>query len=497
MTFKIEPWQHQLEAIERARYRRDYALFFEQGTGKTATAIHILRGKFAHAERVLRTIIVTLPLPIPQWREEWLAHSKIDPKLVVPLYGSGKKRIQTFLKHAYDEDGGEKPCVFITNYESLLMKDLFKAFQEWAPEALVFDESHKCKSPSSARAKQAFLLANPIQGEKPYTQILTGTPILNKPMDLFQQFKILDGGLSFGHNFFAFRAKYFRDRNAGMPKHKYFPKWEIMTAEKDGFDAEKAISHIMANKSMRVLKEECLDLPPEVSQIVKVGMSREQQRVYDELKKDLVTYYDSKSCQVSLAITKALRLMQIASGYIPLENMDGEQVLKSLGGTPKEEALSELVEEICVEQGKKVLVWAVFRQNYEVIRKVFEHHNLKFVEVHGDISASKKRDNVESFKNDPEVVGFIGHPGSGGVGLNLTVAPYSIFYSRNFSLEHYLQARARNHRGGSREAGHTKITHYDLVCENTIEEVALKSLANKEDIGEKLLSEIVNNLRKG
>src|SRR6202041_1640309 len=104
---------------------------------------------------------------------------------------------------------------------------------------------------------------------------------------------------------------------------------------------------------------------------------------------------------------------------------------------------------------------------------------IEFVEVHGGISAAQKQKNIEAFQTDPNVQIYLGHPGSGGIGVNLTISDTSIFYSRTFSLEHYLQARARNHRGGSKEAGHEKITHYDLVCEDTIDELAVQKLANK------------------
>lgn len=495
MKFKKAPWAHQLEALKRAAFEHNYALFFEMGTGKTATAINILRSKFNDKGRVLRTIIFTLPLPIPQWKQEWLDNSTIDPKQVIPLYGSGKKRLKTF------EQSKDKPVIFITNYETLLMKEMLAAFVAWEPEAVVLDESHKCKSHSTARSRFAFELANPFdrikkqRRPKPHTILLTGSPVLNSPMDLFQQFKIMDGGETFGSNFFAFRAKYFRDRNAAMPKEKYFPNWEPMSVKLDGIDGLGLIQASIQTKSMRVLKADCLDLPPELSVTIKVGMTAEQTRLYNEMKRELVTYYQSKACVASLAITKALRLMQITSGYLATETPGQEENKKlfTLPGTPKEAALKELLSEI-TEAGGKVLVWSVFKQNYETIRRVCGELEIEYVEVHGEISESNKRLNVSRFQRDASCRVLVGHPGSGGVGLNLAMAGYSIFYSRNFSLEHYLQARARNHRGGSREAGHEKITHYDLVCEGTIDELAVKKLANKQDLSDKLLSEIVQDL---
>lgn len=504
MTFKVQPWGHQLTAIMRSIQLLWFALFFEMGAGKTMTVINMLRAKFNELGAIGRTIIFCPPLVIPNWRKEWLDNSNIDQKLIIPLYGQGKKRHELFMKHAYDANGKPQAAIFITNYESLLMPDLFKAFLIWKVQALVFDESHKLKSPTAKRSKLAHQLANPLGSTKPWTYILTGSPVLSSPMDIFQQFLIMDGGHTFGKNYFAFRARYFRDRNANMPKDRYFPKWEIMTMEKDGIDAEKSIAEKIQSCSMRVLKSECLDLPPEVSVVIKCAMTPTQSRLYKELKKDFVTFFNSKACTATLAIVKAMRLMQITAGFVATENpldQENAQLLQPLPDTPKDDAFKELLTDI-IENGSSVLVWTVHRYTYEHLERLCEEVRkstgvaFEWVFVNGDVSPAKKRENVETFRNSPACRVFIGHPGSGGIGINLTKAAFSIFYSRTFSLEHYLQARARNHRGGAKEEGHAKITHYDLVCENTIDELALVKLSNKQDMSDSLLADIVHEIQE-
>ncbi len=495
MNWKIEPWAHQKEAIERAREVKHFALFFEPGTGKTGTTINILREKFNGARRLLRTLIFCPPLVVPNWRDEWKKHSDIDLKNVILLQGTGSKRLKTFLANS---SSGK---VFITNYESLLMRDLFEAFQTWKPEALVYDESHRLKSPQSKRSKLADTLSNPIleggglDPNRPLCYLLSGSPVLNSPMDLFQQFLVLDGGKAFGRNYFAFCARYFRDCNSGMPKDRYFPRWEPMTLLRDGVDALSEINAIVAQNGMRVEKKDCLDLPPEVSVTLKVGMTPTQTRLYLEMKKDFVTYLGDQACVATLAIVKALRLLQITAGFLGVEGQESDPTVVSLEATPKEEALEELLEELAPHS--KVIVWAVWKENYGTIKRVCERLGLGFVEVHGGVSQGGKENAVKAFTLDQSIRVFIGHPGSGGIGINLTCAPYSIFYSRTFSLEHFLQARARNHRGGSREAGHEKITHYDLVCEGTIDELVTEKLANKIDLSERLLKDLAREMASG
>ncbi len=387
--------------------------------------------------------------------------------------------------------------VFVTNYEALLMPDLYKSIVQWRPEAIVFDEAHKLKSGSSKQSKLAEELANPWDKSskpfrrlpKPLVYLLTGTPVLNSPMDLFHQWLVMDGGRAFGENFFAFRARYFRDRNAGMPKDRYFPNWQLMTVAKEGFDAMAAIQERMAGFASHVRKEDCLDLPPEVHTTISVPMAPEQKRIYEEMRKDLIAYVGDKACVAFMALTKAQRLQQIASGYAKLA--DGE--VFDLGETPKMAALKELLETLTPTG--KVIIWAVFHQNYAQIRKVCEELGLKYVECHGQVGDKVRDENVVRFNTDPSVQVFIGHPGSGGIGINLTVAPYAIFFSRTFSLGEYEQARARNYRGGSEM--HERVMFYHLVCEGTIDEVVASRLASKVDLSNKILSDLIPLLATG
>lgn len=466
MEYLIPPWKHQFQAIERAKDLPHFALFMDMGVGKSGTTINILRHKFLYHKRILRTLILCPPIVLENWRSEFKKHSKIDSKKIVLLQGSGQKRLKTFLEHK------DEQVIFVANYESLLMGKLYEAFLQWAPEVLVFDESHKCKNHQAKRTK----LATRLSDLAAYKYILSGTPILNSPMDIFSQFRILDGGASFEKNFFHFRAKYFYDKNAGFrQKQSYFPDWQI----RPNF-LEEINSKIFA-KGMRVTKEECLDLPPLVRQEIAVEMSSDQAKLYESMKKDFVAYIGDVACVATMALTKALRLMQITSGYVKLE--DGREAHLP---TPKAAALKELLEELTPNH--KVLVWAVFRENYAQIREICTELNVGFVEVHGDISPSQKFRNVDSFNTDAHIRVFIGHPGSGGIGINLVSASYSIFYSRTFSLEQDLQAEARNHRGGSEI--HEKVTRIDLVCKGTIDELVVKKLASKEEISEKVLREI-------
>ncbi len=483
-------WAHQLACIERAKDRNHYALMLDMGTGKSRTLIEILKYKMNREKKILKTLIVSPIITLSNWRNEWLKYSKIDPKHVIILEGSAQKREKTFCDNAYRK-GEAQGKVFILGYECLTMTELFMELKGWEPDVIVFDESQRLKSPETKRSKLAYKLANPVKAKKPATFILTGTPVLNSAMDLFQQFYVMDGGKSFGDNVYGFRAKYFTDKNAGFKgRANYFPDFVI----KKGAVSE--INKILMENGTRVEKSECLDLPPLVKTQIKVGMTPEQSKAYQELKTDFITFINDKACSATLAITKALRLMQITSGFISLDGQgeESDPVKIYFPKTPKLKALEEILSDLTPKN--KVLVWCVWKSDYTAIRELCHALKIKCVEVHGEISNEKKREAVDQFNQDESVRVFIGHPGAAGVGINLVTASYSLFYSRTFSLEQSLQAEARNYRGGSKEAGHEKITRIDLVVENTIDELVVERLLGKEQLAGNLLGDISSQLIK-
>lgn len=474
------PWEWQRKARERASQFPHFALFAEMGTGKTRTMIDILRDKYNTNRRVMRTVIFAPIVVLENWRREILKYSNIDPDRIVVLDGTPTQRTRVWHK-AMDKFLGN--FIVLVNYDKIIRPDVFAQLAMWKPEIVVLDESHYVKDHTSKRTKAMFKL---VDGEydkrrKTYTRprvphryIMSGTPILNSMKDIWAQYRVLDGGEALGYSYFTFQTRYFFDANAGWKgKQNYFPDWKPLPG------AAEQINGLIYQKAVRVTKKECLDLPPLVKKQIFVGMTEEQARLYKEMKKDFVTYIGDKACVADMAMIKAMRLQQIASGYVKLE--DGTEI--ELGNTPRMDALRELLQEITPNH--KVLVWAHFKANYRQIRKVCDELKIKYVEVHGD-AKEKRQEAIDRFCTDDSVRVFIGNAGSGGIGINLVVASYSIIFSRDFSLAHDEQARSRNHRSGAEI--HEKITQIDLVVPGTIDETVLEALNNKTQIAEAVLS---------
>lgn len=436
--------------------------------GKSPTLVNLLREKYAQHQQVLPTLIVCPQIVIDNWQRELLAHSHIDASQILMLRGSAYERMSDFDQQVTRLKTAK---IVVTNYEGLLMNKLFEKLYAWGPRVVVLDESQKIKSLTSRRTKLCIKLGQ----QAMYRYILSGTPIVNSPFDIFSQFLFLDNGETFTDNYRTFRSRYFVDHNAGRPAQSYFPDW------RPRMNCMKEINERIYKKAMRVEKKDCLDLPPLIRQQVAIELRDEQQRVYDELRDDSIAEVAGGVVSADMALKRALRLQQVTTGFV---KMDDESI-QEFKPNPRCLALKELLDQIGPTH--KVLIWAVFKQNYKDIAAVLTDMGINYVEVHGGVSEKDKSAAVDAFNDASSGVRvLIGHPASCGVGVNLARASYAIFYSRDFSLENDLQAEARNYRGGSEI--HEKVTRIDIVAKDTIDEVVLEALSNKQMISDAIIN---------
>ena len=470
ISYKIKPWEHQKRALDLCRGRQNYAFLMDMGTGKTAVTVNALREKYYQYKRVLKTLVICPVNVCNGWVREFKAHASPNvAKRVCLLTGTQRERValvEKFRKKYQDN------CIFVLNYEGLSMRELVAALGMWAPEVCIADESQRIKNPRAKRTAIAWLLAD----RAAVKYILTGTPILQSPLDVFSQFRFLDGGETFGPNFYSFRARWFVDKNAGMPSHKHFPDWQPLPGTSEAFH------NLIYRKAIRVMKESCLDLPPFVNQRVEATLGKAQARAYNEMLNNFITFLKGRACTAELAITKSLRLQQILSGYI-VEEDTGEIV--KFDKVPRLDVLSEVVEGL--PEKSKFVVWACFRENYNDLAGAVEKLGIKCVRLVGGLSKTQRDKALERFQTDDRVRCMIANPASAGVGVDgMQVANYAIYYSRNFNLEHDLQSNDRIYRGGSNV--HNKVTRIDIVAPDTIDELILESLANKHSNAEAVLA---------
>ena len=181
MTSTKALWDHQKRGVqfakEKAKQGVGIGLFFEQGTGKTRTALEILQDRYRESGAIKPTLILCPPVVVSNWRSEFKAYTDIPERKVITLTGPQVDRVAKF-EAAIKFDPN---LIAITNYEALLMDRLFNLLNHWMPELIVADESHKIKTHNAKRTKQLIKLSERAR----YSYILSRTPGLNSPMHLF------------------------------------------------------------------------------------------------------------------------------------------------------------------------------------------------------------------------------------------------------------------------------------------------------------------------
>ena len=469
MKYKLKPYDWQ--AKELLNTDKERALLCDMGVGKSKCVIEKLRIIYASHGKLLKTLVLGPTGVVFNWKEEFIKNSYIKPNMIEVLNRKPDrvKLLREFICDEYDKpvlDG-----IVIVNYEAFRNVPLYDLIMQWQPEVLVCDESHVLKSHKTQQSKKVYKIARTAE----YRYILTGTPILNSPLDIFQQYKILDLGKTFGSNYYTFVNNYFEDMNAHL---RYKPKGYyaklVPLVEKYDELTEKIFS-----KGIRVMKSECLDLPERTVKKYDVELNVQQKKIYTELKRDFISFIRDnedkpRAVVAQLAITKALRLMQLVTGHVTTE--DGEVI--EVINNPRMAALKELVGQIVPQH--KLIIWCSFVNNYKQISKMLQEMGVTHVFITGKQNAKDKQEAISSFRGDVNIQVAIANRRAGGVGINLTEAPYSIVYSRNFSLAEEKQSEDRNYRGGSEM--HKQIVKIDLCAKGTIDELCLKALHNKRDI---------------
>lgn len=461
MPVKVRPYMHQQAAFDFACGKfgllpsdsrsRGVALLMEMGTGKTMTAIGIagILYQFGLASRVL----VVAPLSILGVWEEEFANAAAFPYTLTVLKGTGEKK-----KKQIREMTGDGLQVLVVNYESarILEKDLLS----YDADLLIADEGHKIKEGRTKQSRSMHSLGD----RASYRLLLTGTLITNKELDVFSEYRFLNS-MVFGKSFYAFRNRYFD--MVGYGNHTPRFRQRMM----GDFLAK------MHSVAYRVTKEECLDLPEITEEVVPVDLEPKAMKIYQGLERDSFAELKGGEVTAMNVLTRLLRLSQVTGGHIT-DDESGEHRIS----TAKLDALSDVLDS-ALEQGQKIVVMARFVPELDDIEALLNKKKISYAVVRGGVK--DRAAEVAKFQNDPECRVFVGQIAAAGLGITLTAASTMVFYSLDYSMSNFDQAKARIHR-----AGQTKRCHYIyLTCTGTVDRKVLRSLRSKVDLAKTLIDD--------
>jgi len=452
---KTTPWRHQIEAFRFAMERLlrgagATLLALEMGVGKTLVALMVL------AALAARRILICCPLRVvPVWQQQIERHLAL-PLIVVTLddnagsVANKKKLAEEKLRLA---EATGRPLVVIINYDSVWRAP----FAEWAEkqhwDLIIADESHRLKAPGG----KASLAFKRLRSRARARLALTGTPLPHSPLDAYAQFRFLDPSI-FGPSFAAFRQKY-----AVMGG---FQKKQVT-----GFQHLDELEALMRTITFRVSKD-VLDLPPETHVTFECDLSAEALRVYRDLEEDFVAEVRDGRVTAANAMVKLLRLQQVAGGWVKTDDGQYRRI-----DSAKQKLLADTLEDIGA--GEPVVVFCRFHADLDAVHEAAKTAGFQSLELSG------RRDELACWQSGEAQVLAV-QISAGGVGVDLTRARYSIYYSLSFSLGEYDQALSRVHRPGQTRP----VEHIHLVARNTVDVKIMRALEARAEVVESVLAEI-------
>ena len=410
MSWPLYP--HQQAAIDKAA-QGSLAIFHSPGLGKTRTCLEIFLR--------LRTPDMKLLVVCPK-------------SLLDAAWGADIEKFTTMtwchLKR-YDRTAE----VFLINYEALIRPSGLRLLQESGllmhSLMLVCDESSRLRNPTSHTTKTILALA----AKCTHRFVCSGTPAPNGLYELWAQLRVV-APQSVHQSFWAWRREYFHLGRNGRSMAEPPPSrrvmatlfqqgwsWQITEANRD-----RLLSRAMPI-SHWVRKEDALNLPERIIQVRHLTLSDSEAKAYEAMRKTLVVEFQSEVITAELALTKLMKLRQLASGFLY-----GATVHRL--GTSRLRLLEETLQDLGEQP---IIIWAQFHEEIEQISKLLGDRAVTFYAKTKDRAAS-----LSAFGTTAQYL--IAHPRSAGHGLTLTQSHTVVWYSLDWSLEAYSQANDRIHR---------------------------------------------------
>lgn len=453
---RTKPFSFQVQAFLRARRHKRYALFMEQGTGKTLVAIGLAL-YHRKRNRIGRVLVVTPDSVMGEWIRQFREHAADPSVRARMLTGRLDERRRWLSRHNSD---GRFLDVLIANYVSL--RELTDELVRWRPDMVILDESQKIKNRKTKQSKAAHRLGKVAR----YRYILTGTPVSESPLDLWSQYRFLDPKI-FHESYYAFQNRYAIMGGFQRKQVRGYKRLEEFAAR----------AHSIA---YRVTKDEALDLPGTLDQIRTFELSAEERRHYRDMHKDfLLRFSQSYTVSAPLVLTQMMKLQQIASGFV----LDEEGQVVSWPSS-KLRLLKEILEDI--PNHRKVVIFAKFIFEIQMIADLCRKLKIPVGVMRGE--TKNRQELIDQFQNTDRPRVMVIQTSVGGLGITLTRASYAIFFSMSHSFVDYDQARARVYRIGQTN----KVTYIHLVARDTIEEDILKAVQEKGTVADL----VTNILRK-
>lgn len=459
-------WEHQTRAGEFLQDKEGAMLAMEMGTGKTRCAIDFMESIGA------RLTLILAPLSVVDhvWPREIQKHGSRETATIIPLgtkAGTIREKMGKAAEGLRLATARKGPAVVIVNYESAWREPLGGFLKNIHWDLLVMDESHKLKTAASRMSR----FASQVADRSRRRLALTGTPMPHSPLDIYAQYRAIDKRV-FGVSNQEFKAQYGEFEVVAKP---------IVKKDENGNDVITLPKRVTSYKNLeelnqkfyslafRVTAAETLDLPGAIETYMHVELGKEARRLYNQMAESFIAEMESGDIVTAAnALARLVRFQQLTSGFA--RTADGKTIEIDQA---KIQALGDILDGL--PPAEPVVVFARFQSDLDAIAGLAKKMERPNFEISG---------RVKELDEWNEAGGVLAvQIQAGGLGLDLTAARYCVYYSLGFNLGDYLQSIARLHRPGQ-----TSLVDYiHLVAAESIDEIVIEALANKEDVINRIL----------
>lgn len=440
-----ELFEHQKQGIEFLKGKKRAILADEMGLGKTRQAI-IAMEEDTKGETGFRLVIVPASLKI-----NWKREIEMVAKSHVQIIESGP------------EQGIDPIGWVVINYD--MLPKYMDQLRKWKDTGwilgCIIDEAHYIKGKKAIRANLALEIVTGLS--KVY--ILTGTPIMNRPAELYNLLKAIDHPLGrYGKKTFFFKRYCGRQmRVIPLKTGRIVRFWDDT-----GATNMPELHSMLEGYLLRRKKEDVLDLPEKMVSVEMVELDKEWKIKYDNAWDEYIAWVEGHIAEQDLE-KRLAKIENILNAQSLVELMKLKQVCSKAKTERIVEDIGRAVEE------SKVIVFTQFTETVEIIREELRKMGIKSVRLTGEDDMDARQEAVDAFQSDPETKVFVANIKAGGVGLNLTAASHVMFADMEWSPAIHDQATDRAHRIGQK--GTVNVYYY--VCEQTIEEDIVEILQRK------------------
>ncbi|WP_083243940.1 DEAD/DEAH box helicase [Formosa sp. Hel1_33_131] len=432
ITATLRPYQE--NGIAQAMKLKRCIIGDEQGLGKTLISLSTVIGVDAFP-----CLVIAPSSTKVNWQREW---EKFSNKKAMILDDKNKNSWHNYYQMGVAD-------VFITNYESLK-----KFFVDFMPpkgklrkstdikmndkinlfKSVIVDESHRCKDTSTQQSK---LVLRICQG-KEYVYLLTGTPVVNKPIDLFPQLAIMNQHANFGGRK-GFLSRYCEGGS--------------------GADNLKELNYKLNKYCFfrREKKDVAKDLPEKQRQTILCDITTRKE--YNKAFHEFESYLKSQGCSDKDIARKLRGEIMVKMG-----------ALKRISALGKLNEVNEFIHEV-TDSGEKLIVFCVLHSIVDELKKEFPNA----VTVTGRDNQDQKQASIDAFQNNPNTKLIICNIKAAGVGITLTASSRVAFVEYPWTYADCVQCEDRAHRIG--QTNNVMCTYF--LGNRTIDEDLYKMIQNK------------------